>query len=151
MSSAATPAAGDVRGPAILLLLGLLGTACGTAAGPEPGGAAGSEAAVEDPAGPGGTAQPIEEEPVDPELAGLLAAADAVDGAVDEVVGNCMMCGLLMAGEPEIPSRYAGYAFHHCGTGCREAFDADPEKWLRWVDLERAAEWAANEPVTTER
>ena len=61
-----------------------------------------------------------------PDAAEVLAAADAHDGAVDHVVGECGGCMLGMAGDPAHVVTHEGYELHFCSEGCKAGFEADP-------------------------
>jgi hypothetical protein len=58
----------------------------------------------------------------------ILAKADAHDGKVDQVVSECAMCGLGMAGDPANDHQHEGYELHFCSSDCRDNFAADPGK-----------------------
>ncbi len=70
-----------------------------------------------------------------PDLLEKLRQADRVDGTEDGMVESCTLCGLNMRGEDDIASTFGEHVFLHCGEGCRELFDSDPEHWLRWVTI----------------
>jgi len=57
-------------------------------------------------------------------LAGL-AAADAKDGAVDQVVTKCSGCSLMMNGKPEHSLQVGDYELHLCSGACKEHFNKD--------------------------
>ena len=59
-----------------------------------------------------------------------LQAADVHDGTEDGVVGECSRCGLAMPGEAKYSSSVDEYELHFCGEGCRDGFQADPEKGI---------------------
>lgn len=58
--------------------------------------------------------------------AAILAAADAHDGTVDHVVGECGGCMLGMPGDPAHAVEHAGYELHFCSESCKASFEADP-------------------------
>jgi len=60
----------------------------------------------------------------------VLPVADAADGTVDKVVGQCASCSLGMAGDPAHVVHGAGYTFHLCSDSCEQSFVADPEGTL---------------------
>lgn len=61
-------------------------------------------------------------------MAGLLAAADAVDGTVDRVVSKCAGCALGMNGKSDDTIKYEGYTMNFCAAGCRDHFNEDFKK-----------------------
>jgi len=64
----------------------------------------------------------------------VLAAADAHDGAVDKVVGECAGCMLGMSGDPAHAVQHEGYELHFCSSSCKEGFAADPDAGLRRLE-----------------
>ncbi|KOY79892.1 YHS domain-containing protein [Acidianus sp. RZ1] len=42
---------------------------------------------------------------------------------------KCPVCG--MEGKEEIKTLYKGKVYHFCSTGCKRAFESNPEKYLR--------------------
>jgi len=93
------------------LFIGLL--ACG-ASGPSEGGA---------PSDPGSSSG-----------AGVLAAADAHDGAEDHVVSECAGCMLGMPGDASHAVEHEGYELHFCSATCKEGFEADPEAGVKRLE-----------------
>jgi hypothetical protein len=61
-----------------------------------------------------------------PSEAEVLKAADAHDGAVDHVVGDCGGCMLGMPGDPAHAVTHEGYELHFCSESCKASFEADP-------------------------
>ena len=73
------------------------------------------------------TAAPTEAAPpVAVDSAATLAKADAHDGAVDKVVGECSVCALAMEGDPALAVQHEGYELHFCSERCQKGFAADP-------------------------
>jgi YHS domain-containing protein len=70
------------------------------------------------------------------QAAAKLAAADAHDGTTDQVVGDCLMCGLRMSGKPAHASTYEGVSLHFCKAACKRYFDQDPVGSLLKVEIE---------------
>jgi hypothetical protein len=66
--------------------------------------------------------------PVTAETVAKLAAADALDGAVDKVVHRCAGCMLGMDGKAEFPLQVQDYTLHLCKQGCLDRLKADPAK-----------------------
>ena len=63
-------------------------------------------------------------------LAGL-AAADAKDGATDQVVSKCAGCSLMMDGKAEHSLSAGEYTLHLCSSSCRDHFSKDMDASLR--------------------
>lgn len=59
-----------------------------------------------------------------------LAAADAADGATDNVVSKCATCALRMDGSAENELKLEGYTLHFCSAHCKETCAKDPLKVL---------------------
>jgi YHS domain-containing protein len=57
-----------------------------------------------------------------------LAAADAVDGTVDNVVHRCAGCSLGMDGKADMALKVGGYEMHFCKPACQDRFEKAPEK-----------------------
>lgn len=68
--------------------------------------------------------------PFNLEAATLLASADALDGAEDQVVGKCGGCALTMDGSAEHALKVGDYQMHFCSDYCRNGFEKDTEKAL---------------------
>ena len=100
--------------PALVLVL-LLGWACG----PGPGEPVAEEAPVE-------PAVETEEAPV-VDLEAKLALADEYDGVADRVISRCPACSLRMDGSAEHAMQFAGYELRFCSAGCKESFAAEAE------------------------
>jgi hypothetical protein len=62
---------------------------------------------------------------LEPRVLAALAAADAKDGAVDQVVTKCSGCSLMMNGKPEHSLQVGDYELHLCSGGCRDHFNKD--------------------------
>ncbi len=59
-----------------------------------------------------------------------LAAADAFDGNIDQVVSRCASCSLNMAGQASHALTLDGYLMRFCTGGCKDLFAGDPDKIL---------------------
>jgi len=92
-----------------------------------------AQTAADEPAAP--APELVEPLALAPDLLEKLRQADRVDGSEDGMVESCTLCGLMMRGEDDIASAFGEHVFLHCGEGCRELFDSDPEHWLRWVTI----------------
>jgi len=84
---------------------------------------------------PGPTAETARRAPIDSATSAKLAEADAVDGETDRVLSRCLMCGLRMDGVAEHASTVGEYTVHHCGAGCKTAFDKDPGRWVALLEI----------------
>ena len=62
---------------------------------------------------------------VEPRVLAALAAADAKDGAVDQVVTKCSGCSLMMNGKPEHSLQVGDYELHLCSGACKDYFNKD--------------------------
>ncbi|MEM7200428.1 MAG: hypothetical protein AAF628_09205 [Planctomycetota bacterium] len=89
---------------------------------------------AEGPEGGAGTADPATPSAAQPEggmaadvaaITAKLAAADALDGATDQVVGKCASCALGMDGKADHALEVEGYQMHFCSGHCRDGFETD--------------------------
>jgi hypothetical protein len=67
------------------------------------------------------------EQKLDPRVLSGLAAADAKDGAVDQVVTKCSGCSLMMNGKKEHSLQVGDYVLQLCSGACKEYFAKDLE------------------------
>ena len=65
--------------------------------------------------------------------AAALAAADAHDGSVDHVVGECAVCGLAMPGDPAHAVSVDEYEVHLCSESCKTEFETNTDATLERV------------------
>jgi hypothetical protein len=75
-----------------------------------------------------------------PELEAKLASADRADGTEDQVISQCLGCGLVMEGSDDHVSQVADYSAHFCSARCKDEFAEDPEGMLTVLAVEEAAE-----------
>ena len=68
------------------------------------------------------------------ELQAKLAAADAADGQVDQVVSQCVTCGLAMEGKEDCAETVGDYSIELCSPTCQQVFKKDPAKALLALD-----------------
>lgn len=66
-----------------------------------------------------------------------LAAADALDGTVDQVVTRCANCRLAMDGSREHTAEFEGYTLLFCTSFCRDRFLKDPQALILALPLEK--------------
>ena len=97
-----------------------------------------------------GKEQPAEPEtPVvieaSPELEATLASADRADGTEDQVISQCLGCGLAMEGSHDHVSQVADYSVHFCSDRCKNEFAEDPEDMLTALAVEEEEEEAEAE------
>ena len=67
-----------------------------------------------------------------------LAAADAVDGEIDKVVSNCLLCGLGMPGDAQHTVAASDYKLHLCSDHCKQSFEQDPAQALATVKISKS-------------
>jgi YHS domain-containing protein len=85
--------------------------------------------------------QPADEAAADAEaIATKLAAADALDGNVDQIVTRCASCALLMDGKKDHAVEYEGYTLYFCREGCKERFEKDMEGMLVALEIPEQSE-----------
>lgn len=60
-----------------------------------------------------------------PEMAEILAKADALDGQSDKIVSRCASCALGMDGSKEHSLRVGEYTMCFCRDDCQQAFSKD--------------------------
>lgn len=63
-----------------------------------------------------------------PEMAAILAKADALDGQSDKIVLRCASCALGMDGSKEHSVRVGDYTMYFCADDCNKAFSEDIAK-----------------------
>ncbi len=65
-----------------------------------------------------------------------LAWADAHDGNVDHIIGECATCRLHMNGKDTIVAALDEYTLYLCSERCRVAVEEDPEAVLSQIKRE---------------
>lgn len=106
-----------IRGmlPCVLLGVGMLAIlGCGQSGNPSSG-----------VAQPEASTPAVSDVAVTPEMADLLAKADALDGQTDKIVSRCASCALGMDGSEEHSLRVGEYTMYFCKEDCQQAFDQD--------------------------
>lgn len=63
-----------------------------------------------------------------PEMAAILAKADALDGQADKIVSRCASCALGMDGSKEHSLHVGEYTMCFCREDCLQAFSKDVAK-----------------------
>ena len=63
-----------------------------------------------------------------------LQAADKHDGTEDKTL-NCIPCGLMMAGKPELTTTVDAFQLRFCSKFCQESFVKDPSGKLAALKL----------------
>jgi len=63
-----------------------------------------------------------------PEMAAILAKADALDGQTDKIVSRCASCALGMDGSKEHSLHVGEYTMCFCTDDCKKAFSEDIAK-----------------------
>lgn len=76
-----------------------------------------------------------------------LAAADAADGAEDQIVSKCYSCQLAMKGKEEIATQVNDYTVHFCSENCRTLFEGEAAKMIGEIE---ATSDESSEPHTHE-
>ena len=77
---------------------------------------------------------------VTPEMAEMLAKADALDGQTDKVVTRCASCELGMDGTKEYALRVGEYTMYVCQEDCKQAFGKDVAKSVMDMQVPSADE-----------
>ncbi len=75
-----------------------------------------------------------------PEMAEVLAKADALDGQDDKTVSLCASCALGMDGSKEHPLHVGEYTMYLCEDDCKQAFSEYISKSVVGVKLPTADE-----------
>jgi YHS domain-containing protein len=70
-----------------------------------------------------------------PEMAEVLAKADALDGQGDKIVSLCASCALGMDGSSEHPLHVGEYTMYFCTDDCKQAFSEDISKSVLGMKL----------------
>lgn len=65
------------------------------------------------------------------EVRPLLAWADSLDGKTDQILGRCVMCNYVCAGQAEYASRVGPYTVMACSRMDKENFEKDPVAALK--------------------
>jgi len=75
-----------------------------------------------------------------PEMAEILAKADALDGQSDHIVSLCASCALGMDGSVEHALQVGDYTMYFCADHCKQAFSEDVSKSVLGMKLPAADE-----------
>lgn len=78
-----------------------------------------------------------------PEMAAVLAKADALDGQSDKIVSLCASCALGMDGSDKHQLRVGEYTMYFCADHCKQAFSEDISKSVLAMKLPAADESAS--------
>ena len=73
-----------------------------------------------------------------PEMAEVLAKADALDGQSDKVVSLCASCALGMDGSEEHSLRVGEYTMYFCSDDCKQEFSKDISESILGMQLPTA-------------
>jgi len=88
-------------------------------------------------AGCGGAPEAASEAPAsDAAVAAVLAKADGIDGATDQVVANCPGCALAMQGSAEHAMTVGEYELHFCSDDCKNTFAESPADSILALNIE---------------
>lgn len=77
---------------------------------------------------------------VSDEAAALLAKADSLDGATDQVIGKCYTCALGMDGDKANSVKVGDYTAHFCSEACSEHFVENAEELVKTTEIPESSD-----------